>query len=125
MAKSSFTLLLAVLLSLVAAVLCDEERYTSKYDDVDVDEILGNPRLRKQYENCYMGAGPCLTPDARFLKEKFPEVLVTKCRKCTDKQREFFGKVTTWYIENEPDTWEKIVRLGIAEAGNNRSTRSQ
>ena len=42
--------------------------YTDKYDYVDYDEILDNVRIRNQYYNCYLGSGPCLTPDAKFFK---------------------------------------------------------
>ncbi|KAK2576495.1 hypothetical protein KPH14_005821 [Odynerus spinipes] len=85
------------------------EKYSSKYDDVNVEEILNNPRLRNQYVNCAAGSGPCITGEAKFLKEVLPEVLVTTCRKCTEKQQLFFDKVITWFNENDKETWDRLV----------------
>lgn len=41
--------------------------YETKYDNIDLDELLGNDRLRKNYVKCLVGQGPC-TPDAQELK---------------------------------------------------------
>ena len=46
----------------------EEEKYSDKYDHLDVDELLKNDRLRNQYYNCFIDAGPCVTPDAIFFK---------------------------------------------------------
>lgn len=44
--------------------------YETKYDNVDLDEILKNDRLRKNYVKCLLNEGPC-TPDAQELKSKW------------------------------------------------------
>lgn len=44
-----------------------EEKYTTKYDNVDVNEILNNPRLFTNYVNCLLDKGNC-TPEGKELK---------------------------------------------------------
>lgn len=47
-----------------------EEKYTSKYDNINFDEILHSDRLLRNYVNCLLDKGPC-TPDGKELKSKF------------------------------------------------------
>lgn len=56
-------------------MVCAEEAqstkgYETKYDNVDLDEILKNDRLRKNYIKCLINSGPC-TPDAQELKSNW------------------------------------------------------
>ncbi|XP_058799873.1 uncharacterized protein LOC131669181 [Phymastichus coffea] len=102
-------LLLLALCALVTITHADEEIYSNKYDFVDVDSILKNDRLRNQYYECFQDIAPCLTPDAKFFKDKIPEALVTKCRKCTDRQKYMFERIVTYYTENEPDKWALVI----------------
>lgn len=44
--------------------------YTTKYDGVNLDEVLGNDRLFNNYVNCLLDNGPC-TPDGKELKSKY------------------------------------------------------
>lgn len=71
----SLTLVVFVLAAILAVTYAEDDetpdRYSTKYDDVNVDEILANKKLRKQYENCYLDKGPCVTPDAVYFKSKF------------------------------------------------------
>lgn len=46
------------------------EQYSSKFDNIDIDEILGSERLLKNYFNCIMERGPC-SPDGTELKSKY------------------------------------------------------
>lgn len=43
--------------------------YDNKFDNVDIDEILGQERLLMNYVKCLEGLGPC-TPDGKMLKGK-------------------------------------------------------
>jgi len=43
--------------------------YTSKFDNVNLDQILRSDRLLNNYLKCLMDKGPC-TPDAAELKRK-------------------------------------------------------
>lgn len=53
----------------VFVAVAAEDKYTTKYDDVDLDNVLRNDRLFKNYFNCVMDKGPC-TPDGAELKSK-------------------------------------------------------
>lgn len=74
MARYMWILSIVVLLfGTIFSVLADdsnETKYTTKYDNINVEEILNTPRLRGQYVDCYLGNSPCLTPEAKFLKGK-------------------------------------------------------
>lgn len=59
-----------ILLITLIVYVYGEDRYTSKYDNVDLDEILQNKRLLKNYVNCLLEKGNC-TPDGAELKSKF------------------------------------------------------
>lgn len=58
-----------VLCLVAAAVLADDDKYTSKYDNIDLDEILSNKRLLTAYVNCVMERGKC-SPEGKELKGK-------------------------------------------------------
>nr|QJT73568.1 chemosensory protein 9 [Encarsia formosa] len=87
----------------------EEEKYSDKYDDIDLDEVLKNDRLREQYFKCFMDEGPCNTGVIKFFKEKFPEALATQCKKCTEKQKAGFEKLITYYSEKEPENYQKVL----------------
>lgn len=59
--------------ALVAVALGKETKpaasYTTKFDNVDLDQILASDRLLKNYHKCLMEKGPC-TPDGTELKSK-------------------------------------------------------
>ncbi|KAJ8670402.1 hypothetical protein QAD02_001661 [Eretmocerus hayati] len=111
-----FNLAILIATSLVVFLYAEEdEKYDSKYDDIDFKTILANDRARLQYERCFLGTAPCITPDAVFMKKQVPEAIVTKCRKCTEKQKEGLEGIAVWYAENDPDTWTDIVRTSILD----------
>lgn len=55
--KAVFVLLFVVIVAVSARP--DEEKYTTKYDDIDLDSILSNERLMKQHHECLMERGTC------------------------------------------------------------------
>lgn len=44
-----------------------EEKYTDRYDNVDLDEIIGNDKILSNYMDCCLDRGRC-TPDGKELK---------------------------------------------------------
>lgn len=63
---------LILLFGLVIAAQCTvskEKTYTTKYDNVDLDDILKNERLLKSYVDCLLEKGTC-TPDGLELRSK-------------------------------------------------------
>lgn len=43
----------------LTTVYCLPEKYSSKYDAVDIDSILKNERLLQIHINCILDKGPC------------------------------------------------------------------
>lgn len=46
-----------------------DTKYTTKYDNIDIDRILVSQRLLRNYVNCLLDKGPC-TPEGKELKSK-------------------------------------------------------
>lgn len=61
-------LTVVILLSLSAAAA--GQKYTTKYDDLNLDDILKNERLLSNYFKCIMGRGKC-TVEGQELKSEF------------------------------------------------------
>ncbi|CAH1395238.1 unnamed protein product [Nezara viridula] len=91
---------LAILLMVVFASALAAEKYTTKYDNIDLDEILNNDRLYEKYFKCIMGKGKC-TPDGKELKNDMPDAIKTDCSKCSDKQKEGTDKVLKFMLANK------------------------
>nr|QRF70953.1 chemosensory protein [Semiothisa cinerearia] len=86
----------------------NEDKYTTKYDNVDVDEILKNDRLFKPYSDCILDVGKC-APDAKELKSHVKEALENNCGKCNEKQKEAVRKVIKYLINEKEEVWKKLV----------------
>ncbi|EFN85227.1 Ejaculatory bulb-specific protein 3 [Harpegnathos saltator] len=95
------------LLFLVVVCVLAEEKYTTKYDNVDVDSILASDRLLKNYVNCLLDKGSC-TPDGKELKEHLPDALASDCSKCSEKQKRGSEKVIRFLVNKKPETWEDL-----------------
>jgi len=57
---------------LVASLVCftlAEEKYTTKFDNFDVDKVLNNDRILTSYIKCLLDQGNC-TNEGRELKSK-------------------------------------------------------
>ncbi|KAJ8872133.1 hypothetical protein PR048_025735 [Dryococelus australis] len=59
--------LLPCVLLVQAARTRREDKYTTQYDNVDIDAILNNERILKNYVNCLLYTGPC-TPDGKLVR---------------------------------------------------------
>ncbi|XP_076764316.1 ejaculatory bulb-specific protein 3-like [Xylocopa sonorina] len=95
-----------VFLAVLACALADE-KYTTKYDNVDLDQILKSERLLNNYVNCLLDQGSC-TPDGKELKKSLPDALESDCSKCSEKQKEGSEKVIRFLINKRPQIWEKL-----------------
>ncbi|KAG5342063.1 PEB3 protein, partial [Acromyrmex charruanus] len=103
----SHTSYVLALFLLVVAVVLAEEKYTTKYDNIDLDTILTSDRLLKNYVNCLLDKGSC-TPDGKELKEVLPDALMTECHKCSEKQKKGTEKVVRYLVNKKPETWEQL-----------------
>lgn len=93
----------------VAVTLCAArpEKYTTKYDNIDIDQILKSDRLFTNYYKCLLDEGKC-TPDGRELKRVLPDALQTNCAKCSEQQRQGTERVVRYLIDKKPTQWEVL-----------------
>lgn len=89
------------------AVARPDDKYTTKYDGVDIDEILKSDRLFNNYFKCLMDKGKC-TPDGSELKRVLPDALKTNCLKCSEKQKNGTERVLKYLIDNKAPQWEAL-----------------
>lgn len=99
---------LIIAISVLMCVLA-EEMYSTQYDNVDIQAMLQNDELRDKYNKCFMEIIPCETPEQKYLTDMFSEAYQTKCKKCTEKQKEMLKAVVEWYQKNDPAKWKSIV----------------
>lgn len=61
-------------LSALVCLLCLSsvlgQKYSSKYDDIEIDQILSNKRVLNNYIKCILDEGPC-TPDGREFRGEY------------------------------------------------------
>ncbi|XP_018327654.1 ejaculatory bulb-specific protein 3 [Agrilus planipennis] len=113
--------LLAVAMAVVYAAP-DGVKFTTKYDNIDLDEILQNERLFNNYFKCLTGEGKC-TPDGEELKKDIPEALKNKCGGCSEKQREGAKKVVQFLVKNKPEQFKKLEQLYDPEGNYRRDNK--
>nr|AEE62514.1 unknown [Dendroctonus ponderosae] len=89
------------------AEVTEKSQYTTKYDNVDINEVVHNERLLKNYVNCLLDRGPC-SPDGLELKKNMPDAIETDCSKCSDKQREGSEAMMRFLIDNKPEYWNPL-----------------
>ncbi|XP_030758436.1 ejaculatory bulb-specific protein 3-like [Sitophilus oryzae] len=97
-----------VVVSLVLGV-CLGQQYTTKYDNINIDNILSNDRILSNYIKCILDEGPC-TEEGRLLKKHIPDAISTNCVKCTDAQKRIVKKGSSFLIKNKPQQWQRIAR---------------
>ncbi|CAH1116676.1 unnamed protein product [Phaedon cochleariae] len=97
------------LVCLVGCVLSkpEDKKYTTKYDNVDIDTILKSERLLKNYVHCLLEKGNC-TPDGAELKKHLPDALLTDCSKCSDVQKNGSKKIIRYLIDNKPEWYKEL-----------------
>ncbi|KAK9722517.1 Insect pheromone-binding family, A10/OS-D [Popillia japonica] len=91
----------------IAAVALAQDKYTTRFDNVNIDEILNNRRLLKGYANCLLDKGPC-SPDGAELKLRLPDAVKSNCEKCSEKQREGSKVILKHLIDKEPEIWKEL-----------------
>ncbi|XP_028141522.2 ejaculatory bulb-specific protein 3-like [Diabrotica virgifera virgifera] len=90
---------------LVGVSFC--EKYSTKYDNIDLDEILKSDRLLNNYINCIMDKGTC-TADGKELKDNLADALKTNCSKCSEKQNNGSKKVIKFLVKNKKPTFDEV-----------------
>ncbi|GLH16383.1 Chemosensory protein 1 [Gryllus bimaculatus] len=96
-------------LAAVMATALADEMYTTKYDNVDVQEILSNPRLYQSYLKCLLGDGDAAcTPEGKQLRRVIPDALKTRCSKCNEKQKATVKSVINGLRADHADDWAQL-----------------
>nr|ARM20141.1 chemosensory protein [Galeruca daurica] len=103
-----FSLVVVLCLAgLSSAAVTEKAKYTTKYDNVNLEEIVHSDRLLKSYVDCLLEKGKC-TPDGLELKKNMPDAIATDCSKCSEKQREGSEYMMRFLIDNKPDYWNPL-----------------
>nr|ALG36161.1 chemosensory protein 8 [Sclerodermus sp. MQW-2015] len=97
-----------LIVGLVIISISAEEQYTSRFDTINVDEILKSERLLNNYFKCLMDRGRC-TPEASELKKVLPDALETDCMKCTNLHKKMARKVIDYIVKNKNEMWQELV----------------
>nr|AFZ78848.1 ejaculatory bulb-specific protein III [Coptotermes formosanus] len=101
-------LVAAAALSLTeAARIRRDEKYTTKYDNIDLDEILASDGLVDNYFKCIMEQGKC-TPDGTELRSHIKDALESECSKCSDTQKAGADKVIKFLYNKKPDKFKQL-----------------
>ncbi|CAG9860084.1 unnamed protein product [Phyllotreta striolata] len=100
-------LILVHLVLLSSAALPENSKYTTKYDNVNLEEIVHSERLLKNYVDCLLDKGHC-TPDGLELKKNMPDAIETDCSKCSEKQKEGSDFIMKYLIDNKPEYWNPL-----------------
>ncbi|KAJ8925810.1 hypothetical protein NQ315_009660 [Exocentrus adspersus] len=93
--------------ALVVGVLSEE--YTSKYNNIDLDAIVRNDRLLKNYVDCLLGRAKC-TKEGNELKKHVGDALETGCAKCSEAHKAGVRRVIKYLVENRKDWWDQLVQ---------------
>ncbi|XP_041985020.1 uncharacterized protein LOC121737412 [Aricia agestis] len=96
-----------IFVCLIGSVVASD-RYTDKYDNIDLDEILDNRRLLVAYANCILDKGKC-TPEGRELKEHLQDAIENNCMKCTASQEKGATKIIDHLIKHENEIWQELI----------------
>nr|AKW47182.1 chemosensory protein 2 [Chrysopa pallens] len=103
--------LLFVFVGLAAIVYAvprpDEEKYASKYDNINIKELLGNKRLVENYIDCVESKAKC-TPEGEELKKHFQDAINNCCEKCTEKQKEGVKEVWAHLEKEQPEKLKEL-----------------
>lgn len=105
----NFVFLAVAVVLFVCVAARPEEKYTTKYDGIDLDQILKSDRLFNNYFKCLMDKGKC-TPDGSELKRVLPDALLTNCSKCSEKQKKSSTTVIDFVRANKADQWIELTK---------------
>ncbi|EEB19859.1 ejaculatory bulb-specific protein 3 precursor, putative [Pediculus humanus corporis] len=92
---------------MIIVALALPQKYSTKYDNIDIDSILKNDRLLESHVNCLLDKGPC-TKEGQDFKDYLPEAIDTSCEKCTVAQKRIVKKAAKYLMEKKKPAWEQI-----------------
>ncbi|XP_011177222.1 uncharacterized protein LOC105208856 isoform X1 [Zeugodacus cucurbitae] len=81
-----------------APLVGNQPAYDTKFDNIDLDEVLNQERLLRNYIKCLENTGPC-TPDSKMLKG-FANFRDTP-RRYINRLRQMLGEAEAWLSEGD------------------------
>ncbi|XP_018784824.1 PREDICTED: uncharacterized protein LOC108966410 isoform X1 [Bactrocera latifrons] len=81
-----------------APLVANQATYDTKFDNIDLDEVLNQERLLRNYIKCLENTGPC-TPDSKMLKG-FANFRDTP-RRYFNRLRQMLGEAEAWLSEGD------------------------
>ncbi|XP_054731473.1 uncharacterized protein LOC129239720 isoform X2 [Anastrepha obliqua] len=81
-----------------APLVANQPSYDTKFDNIDLDEVLSQERLLRNYIKCLENTGPC-TPDSKMLKG-FTNFRDTP-RRYINRLRQVLGEAEVWLSEGD------------------------
>ncbi|CAH1116679.1 unnamed protein product [Phaedon cochleariae] len=108
-------LLSVLILSVTLVVVTSDDRkdrsnvpgYTTKYDNVDLEAIVANERILRNYVDCCLDKKKC-TPDGEVLKGHIKDAIENECDKCNDVQKKGIRKVGKALYTKHPTWWKEL-----------------
>nr|CAG25443.1 OS-D-like protein, OS-D2 [Nasonovia ribisnigri]CAI64040.1 putative OS-D-like protein [Nasonovia ribisnigri] len=82
--------------------------YTTKYDHIDIDQVLASKRLVNSYVQCLLDKKPC-TPEGAELRKILPDALKTQCAKCNATQKNAALKVVDRLQKDYDKEWKQLL----------------
>lgn len=97
-----------ILVFVTLAASAPQATYNTKYDSINVRQILSNERLLDNYIKCLLDLKRC-NNEAQELRRVLPEALTTNCAKCTPKQRDSAREVVNFLSTRKPMEWSLLL----------------
>ncbi|KAK7873551.1 hypothetical protein R5R35_008794 [Gryllus longicercus] len=97
--------LLCCLVALAAAA----EKYSDRWDNIDLDGILRDDKKLDAYLSCVLDGGAC-SREGELLKRVMPEAIRTMCGRCTPRQKEGARRAMDYLKQHRPQQWSRLVR---------------
>ncbi|KAG5885080.1 hypothetical protein JTB14_036649 [Gonioctena quinquepunctata] len=104
--------LFTLLVGLVVVTAHNEDRskapnYPTKYDNIDLESILSNFRILRNYIDCCLDKKTCTT-DGAELKTHIRDALENNCDKCSEVQKKAVKKVCKKIYTEKPEWWKEL-----------------
>ncbi|XP_055323496.1 uncharacterized protein LOC129578650 isoform X3 [Sitodiplosis mosellana] len=82
-------------------------QYSTRYNNLNIEQILSSDRLVTNYVECLLSRKPC-PPEGKDLKRILPEALRTKCARCSPQQLEGGLRVITKLYYDYPTQYNRL-----------------
>ncbi|CAG9795806.1 unnamed protein product [Diatraea saccharalis] len=105
-----YVILFCCVLLTIPTIATQEKQYDRKYDLFDIETLVQNPRLLRKYMDCFLDQGPC-TPIGRVFKLALPEIIITRCGKCTPAQKSFARRTFDAFKRELPEQHAELKKL--------------